>query len=109
MSGCHNLPSTDPLYACLPSFPAAKHIHPSERDITVEELVRLNTEGCVLETFGAGTAAVICPIGRVRYRHRDILFPEYPGGYGPVSKALVEALEAIFIGRIKSPWSVRCE
>lgn len=105
----HNLPSDDPLYVCLPGIPAAKRVYPRERNITIEELARLNTAGRVLEAFGAGTAAVICPIGRVGYRHKDILFQEHPGGYGPVSKALVETLEGIFVGKVKSAWSIRCE
>lgn len=84
-------------------------IHPIERTVTIEEIKRLNEQGKVLEVFGAGTAAVICPIGRIGYKNSDIRFPEHPGGYGPVSKALLDTLQGIQVGRIPSSWSVRCE
>lgn len=34
------------------------------------------------------------------YRHSDIYFPEYPGGYGMVSKDLLETLLGIQVGTI---------
>jgi branched-chain amino acid aminotransferase len=97
------------MYQCLPGVPSTTRVNPVERTITIEELRRLNDREEVVEIFGAGTAAVVCPIGRVGYRHSDIHFPEYPGGYGPVSKALLETLQGIQVGTIKSDWSVRCE
>ncbi|PVF95766.1 branched-chain amino acid aminotransferase II [Serendipita vermifera] len=105
----HNLGLSDPSYACLPNIPSSRRVYPIERIITVEELVRSNAENRVLEVFAAGTAAVVCPIGRIGYRGEDIVFPAYPSGFGPVSKAMLDALQSIFVGQVKSDWSVRCD
>lgn len=77
----------------------------------MEELCRHNDAGKVIELFGAGTAAVVCPIGKVGYKHKDILFPtfEKEGGYGVVSQGMLTSLQDIFTGVRKSDWSVRCE
>ncbi|CCA68612.1 probable BAT1-branched chain amino acid aminotransferase, mitochondrial [Serendipita indica DSM 11827] len=105
----HNLPPEDPLYACLPGIPANTRVHPVERVVTIEEVLGRNKDNAIIEVFGAGTAAVVCPIGRIGYRHSDICFPVHPGGYGPVSRALLNALEDIFVGKTRSEWSVRCD
>jgi branched-chain amino acid aminotransferase len=123
----HNLPPLDPQHALLP-FPdissdfgvsPSTKVHPVERVITIEQLSKHNDAGEVLELFGAGTAAVVCPIGRIGYKHKDIIFPTFSpderpelaelGGYGVVSKAMLTALEDIYTGVRKSDWSVRCE
>jgi branched-chain amino acid aminotransferase len=36
----------------------------SERPISLEELVQASQEGKILEAFGTGTAAVLCPVKR---------------------------------------------
>ncbi|CAG8750300.1 14833_t:CDS:2, partial [Acaulospora colombiana] len=80
----HNLSHSDPSHACLPNIPSSRRVYPVERIITVEEIMRSNAENRVLEVFAAGTAAVVCPIGRIGYRGDDIVFPTYPSGFGPV-------------------------
>jgi branched-chain amino acid aminotransferase len=105
----HNLRPTDSEYRCLPGIPSTTRINPIERTITIEELQYLHTQAEVMELFGTGTAAVVCPIGTVGYRGEVIDFPHLPGGYGTVSKALLETLQGMQLGTIESDWSVRCE
>ena len=42
-----------------------------ERPITIEELLDAHTDGSLEEVFGAGTAAVISPVGSLDYKGRD--------------------------------------
>jgi branched-chain amino acid aminotransferase len=48
----------------LPFIPSSYKVKVSERQILLSELVERSRNGEVLEVFGTGTAAVICPIGR---------------------------------------------
>ncbi len=48
----------------LPFMPASYKLKVSERRILLSELVDRSRAGEVLEVYGSGTAAVICPIGR---------------------------------------------
>ena len=105
----HNLPTGDASYACLPGIPATTRVYPVERVITIEQVLQHNKEDRLVEVFGAGTAAVVCPIGRIGYRHSDVCFPDHPGGYGPITRALLDALQDIFVGKTQSKWSVRCD
>ncbi|KAG8756849.1 hypothetical protein FRC14_002603 [Serendipita sp. 396] len=105
----HNLPPSHPSHSCLPGVPTDIKVHPKEKKITVEEISQLNDAGRVLEVFGAGTAAVVCPIGRIGYKGTDIVLPAYPSGFGVVSKGLLDALQSIFVGDVENEWSVRCE
>lgn len=120
----HNLPPSDPQYAQLPfsdistkfGIAPTTKVYPTERVLTIEQLYRHNEAREVVELFGAGTAAVICPIGRIGYKHQDIVFPTFSpseqpdlGGYGVIGKAMLTALQDIYTGVRKSDWSVRCE
>jgi branched-chain amino acid aminotransferase len=48
----------------LPFIPSSYKVRVSERQILLSELVDRSRNGEVLEVFGTGTAAVICPIAR---------------------------------------------
>jgi branched-chain amino acid aminotransferase len=50
----------------------------NERPITMPEVVAANAEGRLLEVFGAGTAAVVSPVGGIFYEGRmhDLPVPE---------------------------------
>jgi len=43
-----------------------------ERSPTMSELAHASEEGCLLEAFGAGTAAVVTPISGINYKGRTI-------------------------------------
>jgi len=46
-------------------------IKASEREFTIHELIEAAEEGRVLESFGTGTAAVICPINIMNYKGKN--------------------------------------
>jgi len=48
----------------LPYLSSNFHLTVSERPISLEELVQAAQEGKILEAFGTGTAAVLCPVKR---------------------------------------------
>ena len=39
----------------------------TERKVTMKEIVETNNEGKLVEMFGAGTAAIVSPIGGIHY------------------------------------------
>ncbi len=39
----------------------------SERKIGIDELIQAHASGSLKEVFGAGTAAVISPVGQIKY------------------------------------------
>jgi branched-chain amino acid aminotransferase len=68
-----------------------------ERRITIDEIFDLKAQGRLSEAAGVGTAVTIAPIGRVRFRDREIdLTPAASGG--PFARAR-QRLEAIRTGR----------
>ena len=52
--------------------------------------------GEISEAFGSGTAAIISPIGQLRWKGRDYLLSK--GQIGPLSQRLFEELSAIQYG-----------
>ena len=67
-----------------------------ERPVSVEELQEGLESGIVTEAFGAGTAAVISPIGVIGIDGRDYVLPVVSGGKGDEVK---QALDDIRYGR----------
>ncbi len=56
----------------------------TERRLSMDELFQAQNEGELYEAFGAGTASVVVPIGRIRYQDDDLCFPEdQPGNLCP--------------------------
>ena len=74
----------------------------SERKISIEEVIEGLKSGRVNEVFGAGTAAVISPVGQLHYRGDS--FDVGDGTTGPVSKRFFEQLTAIQYGREADPF-----
>ena len=70
----------------------------SERPLTIDEVVAASDRGELAEVFGTGTAAVISPVGMLRYRGRDITVNG--GGIGKISRALFDEITAIQYGEI---------
>ncbi len=70
----------------------------SERRIGMEELLRAASDGSLREAFGTGTAAVISPVGALRYRGREIVLN---GGVpGVLSRKLFAEITGIQYGEI---------
>lgn len=70
----------------------------TERRLSVDELVEAHKAGKLKEAFGTGTAAVISPIGELKYG--DIVMPINDGKIGETSQMLYDTLTGIQWGRI---------
>lgn len=68
-----------------------------EREVTLEEVPGF--EECGL----CGTAAVICPVGRINDHGREIVFPCGDEKAGPVLRKLYETLTGIQMGTVEGP------
>lgn len=74
----------------------------SERRITIDELVDAHRAGQLKEAFGTGTAAVISPIGELKYG--DIVMTVNDGKIGETSRMLYDTLTGIQWGKIKDEY-----
>ncbi|MGD8656289.1 MAG: branched-chain amino acid aminotransferase [Desulfobacterales bacterium] len=73
----------------------------SERKISIDELVEANASGKLTEVFGSGTAAVISPVGEIKYG--DQVFTIADGGVGPVAQKYYNAITDIQYGKAEDP------
>ena len=80
-----------------------------ERRISVDELLQAQKEGKLEECFGTGTAAVISPVGKLRYK--DEVMTIGGGKIGPVSQKLYDTVTGIQLGKLedKFGWRVTVE
>ncbi len=69
-----------------------------ERRISVEELYEASKNGDMEEVFGTGTAAVISPVGHLRFQDHVIQIQD--GGIGELSQKLYDTVTGIQLGRI---------
>ncbi len=70
-----------------------------ERRIAIDEVVEGIASGKVTEVFGAGTAAVISPVGRIGYRGRD--YAVNGGQVGPWARKFYDTLTGIQYGELE--------
>ena len=75
----------------------------SERKVSVNELISAAKEGRLTECFGAGTAAVVSPVGSLHYESEDILVGD--GKMGKITQHLYDTLTGIQYGKIKDPFN----
>ena len=77
-----------------------------ERKVSVEELERAARTGTLEEVWGSGTAAVISPVGHLRYE--DEVFQIGDGGIGELSQKLYDTVTGIQLGKIEDTfgWTV---
>lgn len=73
----------------------------TERRISIDEVLEAHQQGRLNEIFGSGTAAVISPVGEIKYE--DHLAVVNDGKVGPVAKRLFDALVDIQYGRAEDP------
>ncbi|ULG71795.1 branched-chain amino acid aminotransferase [Macrococcus brunensis] len=71
-----------------------------ERRIAIEEI--LSSED-VSEIFGTGTAAVISPVGSIRYKDQEVVIND--GVTGPVTQRLYDEYTAIQEGKKEDPFN----
>lgn len=71
----------------------------SERRLSIEDLYKAYKEGQLEEAFGAGTAAVISPIGELFYNEEQMVINN--GETGDISKKLYDTLTGIQTGALE--------
>ena len=69
-----------------------------ERRISVDELYEASVNGTLEEVWGTGTAAVISPVGHLRFQ--DTVMQIKDGGIGELSQKLYDTVTGIQLGRI---------
>lgn len=69
----------------------------SERRISVGEVVAAAESGALEEAFGTGTAAVVSPVGLIRFGERD--YAVNGGKMGKITKTLYDTITGIQYGR----------
>lgn len=72
-----------------------------ERRISVDELVAAARDGSLEEVWGSGTAAVISPVGHLRYGNEVMQIQD--GGIGEISQKLYDTVTGIQLGKIEGP------
>ena len=78
-----------------------------ERKISADELLEAQRNGTLEECFGTGTAAVISPVGKLRYV--DEVMTINGGDIGPLSQKLYDTITGIQTGRLpdEKGWRVK--
>ncbi len=71
----------------------------SEKKITIDELFEAHENGKVSEVFGTGTAAVISPVGELKYGDKVMYIGD--GKVGPVAEKLFKTVTDIQYGNIE--------
>lgn len=78
-----------------------------ERKISVEELLEAQKNGKLEEVFGTGTAAVISPVGKLRYKDDVMVIGN--GEIGELSQKIYDTVTGIQLGRIEDKHGWRVE
>ncbi len=73
----------------------------SERKISIDEVMEAHESGKLQEIFGSGTAAVISPVGEMKYGDRVITVGD--GKVGPIANKLFNAIQDIQYGKAEDP------
>ena len=78
-----------------------------ERKISADELLQAQANGTLEECFGTGTAAVISPVGKLRYK--DDVMTINGGEIGNLSQKLYDTITGIQTGRLpdEKGWRVQ--
>lgn len=69
--------------------------------ITIDEVFAAHEAGTLSEIFGSGTAAVISPVGELKYQDRTITIGQAQAG--PVAQRLFDTIVDIQYGRAEDP------
>lgn len=70
-----------------------------ERKISIDEIYEAQQSGLLEECWGTGTAAVISPVGKLRWK--DEVMTIQNGGIGEISQKLYDTVTGIQFGRIE--------
>lgn len=69
----------------------------TERKVAIDEIFEAHSKGELKEVFGSGTAAVISPVGNIKYHEKVIDIAD--GAVGPVAARLFDELMDIQYGK----------
>lgn len=77
-----------------------------ERKISIDEIFEAHKNGTLEEVFGSGTAAVISPVGQLRWE--DHIMQVKDGGIGECSQKLYDTITGLQLGKIEDTfhWTV---
>jgi branched-chain amino acid aminotransferase len=70
-----------------------------ERKISIDEIYEAQHKGKLEEVWGTGTAAVISPVGKLRWKHEVMTIQD--GGIGKISQKIYDTITGIQLGKIK--------
>jgi len=73
----------------------------TERKISIDEIVDADAAGTLQEIFGSGTAAVVSPVGELKYGDQVITVGD--GAVGPLAQKLYDAIQGIQFGQAEDP------
>ncbi len=74
----------------------------AERKISIDELIDAHESGKLQEIFGSGTAAVISPVGEIRYGEKVLTIGN--GKVGPMANKFYKAITDIQYSRAEDPF-----
>ena len=78
-----------------------------ERKVSVDELLEAHKNGTLEEVFGTGTAAVISPVGKLRYENDVKVIGD--GKIGEISQKLYDTVTGIQLGKLEDKFGWRFE
>lgn len=83
-------------------------IHVVQRTFTMQEMVDAQSQGRLLEAFGAGTAFFIAPVADIHFRGIDLTLPLGDGvsGGDEFAMSVKNQLKAIMYGKVQHEWGV---
>ena len=76
------------------------NIKVTERKISIHEVLEAHSSGKLQEIFGSGTAAVISPVGKLKYGEKGITVGNGPAG--PLASKFFKAITDIQYGRAEN-------
>ena len=71
----------------------------TERRISLDEIQEAYHNGTLNEAFGTGTAAVVSPVGVIKYKGEDMHINNEE--MGPITKFLYDSITGIQYGRVE--------
>jgi branched-chain amino acid aminotransferase len=74
-----------------------------ERKISIDEIYTAHAKGELKEVFGSGTAAIISPVGNIKFNGKEITIGD--GSVGPFSAKLFKNLMDIQYGKAEDPFN----
>lgn len=79
----------------------------SERKVSIKEVIEAGKNGTLEEAFGTGTAAVISPVGELKYNDDVVIINE--GKIGEVSQRIYDTITGIQYGKLTDEfeWMVK--